>query len=220
MGQIKQDKIEIFTVIVQYIAQVLAIAVAIKALTVSPAANLMVILPLIPVSLITIVLFFIPICKRTILPGIGGGIILSLFSYAGIGEYITSSESFNQPATDFIPKAVPIIVISCLILLVFNLIALRDKRKYPAFSNYAIIAALSISLLTTIFFFTFTKWLPAKYLIEPGNIIKMISFSLMTGCSLYIGDHAMPRNKNYPVWPIVSFILVILYVVKLIGVKG
>ncbi|MEI6518626.1 MAG: hypothetical protein WCO98_01060 [bacterium] len=220
MEQVQQDKKSIFPVITQYIAQVAAIAIAIKALTFAPAASIMVILPLLPVSLLTLVLFFIPLSKKSILPGIGGGIILALFSYASIGQFITTSDTFVQPATDFIPKIAPLLILTGIIVLVLTLIANRGENKYSSFGNSAVIGAIFISILTTFFYFAFTQWLPVKYLIEPGNLIKMISFAFMVGFSIYIGDHAMPRNKNYPIWPIVSVILVVLYTMKMIGVKG
>jgi hypothetical protein len=220
MEQVQQDKKTIFPVIIQYITQVAAIAIAIKALTFSPAANIMVILPLVPVSLLTLVLFFIPLSKNTLLPGIGGGIILALFSYASIGQFITTSVTFVQPATDFIPKIAPLIIVTGIIVLVLTVCANRGEKKYSSFGSYALIGSIFIISLTTFFFFAFTKWLLVKYLIEAGNMIKMISFALIIGFSIYIGDHAMPRNKNYPIWPVVSVILVILYAMKMMGVKG
>ncbi len=220
MEQNIPEKKSIFQVVTQYIVQAAAIAIALKALSVSPAANIMVILPLLPVSLLTIILYFIPACKNTILPGIGGGIILALFSYAGIGQFITNSDTFVQPATDFIPKASPLIVLIGLITLILIIFANRGANKYTSFGNYALAGAVFISLLTVLFYFSATNWLPVKYLIEPGNVIKTVSFSLLIGFSLFIGDHAMPRKKLIPIWPIVSFGLVVLYAIKMSGVKG
>jgi hypothetical protein len=220
MEQVQPDKKSIFSVITQYVAQVAAIAIAIKALTFSPAASIMVILPLLPVSLLTLAFFFIPLSKKSILPGIGSGIILALFSYAGIAQFITTSDTFKQPATDFIPKIAPILIITGIIILILNIIAHRGENKYSSLGNSAIIGSIFISLLSTFFYFAFTQWLPVKYLLEEGNLIKMISFAFIVGFSLYIGDHAMPRNKNYPIWPIVSVILVVLYIMKMMGVKG